>query len=94
MEIMKNFQIRLADDVYDEIKAIAQERQTTIADVVRQSLELYAIGALYARQGKRLMWEDARTGDRTDLLIPGLTVRALRSPAGVVGEEVGAVPKV
>ena len=75
---MKNFQIRLADDVYDEIKSIATERNTTIADIIRQSLELYAIGAMYAREGKRLMWENPRSGERADVLIPGLTLRAAR----------------
>lgn len=76
---MKNFQIRLADEVYEAIKEIAEERKTSIADVVRESLELYAIASTYAREGRCLMWEDPRTKERAEVLIPGFTMRRLRA---------------
>jgi hypothetical protein len=78
-EVMKNFQIRLADEVYEAIKELAGERKTSIADVIRESLELYAIQSTYAREGRRLMWEDEETGDRTEVLIPGFTMRRFRA---------------
>ncbi len=76
---MKNFQIRLADEVYEAIKQLADERKTSIADVIRESLELYAIQSTYAREGRRLMWEDEETGDKTEVLIPGFTMRQFRA---------------
>jgi hypothetical protein len=74
---MKNFQIRLADEVYEVIKEIADERKTSIADVIRESLELYAIASTYAKEGRSLIWEDPRTRERAEVLIPGFTMRRL-----------------
>jgi hypothetical protein len=76
---MKNFQIRLSDEVYEAIKDIADERKTSIADVIRESLEVYAIASTYAREGRRLFWDDPRTGERAEVLIPAFTMRGLRA---------------
>ena len=76
--IMKTFQMRLADEIYEAIKEIADERRTTVADVIREGLEAYAIGAFYAREGRSLFWEDPRTGERAEVMIPGFTFRRLR----------------
>lgn len=82
---MKNFQVRLADEVYEAIKEIAESRSTSIADVIRESLETYAISCLYAQEGKRLVWEDPSSGERAEVLIPGLALRNLRQRARPVG---------
>jgi len=82
---MKNFQVRLADEVYDAIKEIAEERHTSIADVIRDSLEAYAISCVYAREGRRLFWEDLGSGERAEVLIPGLALRNLRQRPNAVG---------
>ena len=76
---MKNFQIRLSDEVHEAIKSIAKERDRSIADVVRDSLEAYVIGCLYAREGRRLTWEDPTTKERAEVFIPSLTMRTLLS---------------
>jgi hypothetical protein len=82
---MKNFQMRLSDEVYEAIKEIADERDTSIADIIRESLQVYVIGTEYARDGRTLLWEDPSTGTRTELLIPGFTVRNLRQRTTPVG---------
>lgn len=70
----KNLQVRLADGVYRAIKAIAEERETTVTEVIRQALEVYSLGFKYAQQGRRLVWEDSSTGEKAELLIPGLGI--------------------
>jgi hypothetical protein len=75
---MKSFQVRLSSDVYDVVKEMAEERNTSIADIIRDSLEARAIAAAYVREGKRLYWEDPRTKERVEILIPGLSMRAIR----------------
>ena len=87
---MKNFQIRLADEVYEAIKEIADERKTSIADVIRESLEVYAIACTYAREGGGLVFEDPRTHEGAEVLIPGLTMRGLRVRAEHGDERVDA----
>ena len=68
------FQIRLKDDLFDEVRRIAKEQEATMADVVRQSIDFYAISTMFARDGRRLLWEDPVTKARTDVMIPGLTL--------------------
>lgn len=75
---MKNFQMRVSDDIYEAIKEIADSREESVADVVRESLEAFVIGTLYAREGKRLFWEDPANGNRAEVLIPGFTIRKFR----------------
>jgi hypothetical protein len=75
---MKNFQVRLADGVYEAVKEVADARSTSIADVIRESLEAYIINCMYAREGRRLMWEDPTTGEKAEVIIPGFSLRNLR----------------
>jgi len=75
---MKSLQIRLAEEVHEAVKAIALSRNTSIADVIRESLEIYVIGYNYASEGKRLIWEDPSNGERAELLIPGFTRQSVR----------------
>jgi hypothetical protein len=82
---MKSFQVRLSDDVYEAIRGIAEARNTSLADVIRESLESYAIGCSYAEEGKQLFWEDPKTGTRAEIVIPGFTVRRLRPRPDAVG---------
>jgi hypothetical protein len=67
---MRNFQVRLADQVHEDMKAIAEEREISIADVVREALEIYVAGVAYSEQGRKLVWTNENTGERTELLIP------------------------
>ena len=71
---MKNLQVRLSDEVHETLQEIARERQTSLADIVRESLEVYGMGVMYAKEGKHLVWEDPISGRRAELLIPGLTM--------------------
>lgn len=68
---MKNFQVRLSDEVHETVKVLAEEREISIADVIREALEIYTVGLAYAEDGKRLVWEDDRSGQKLELLIPG-----------------------
>jgi len=74
---MKNYQVRLADGVHATLREIAEARDVSIADLVRESLEVYAVAYFYAQEGKQLFWEDP-DGKRAEVLIPGLTVDGAR----------------
>jgi predicted transcriptional regulator len=71
---MKSFQVRLSDEVYEAVADIAKMRETSIADVIRESLEIYTIGVSYALEGKRLTWEDPATGEKAQVLIPAFAI--------------------
>ena len=73
---MKTFPVRLTDEVHEAIKLLAQNRGISIADVVREALEIYSVGVSFAEQGKRLTWEDAGSGEKIEVLIPGFTRKA------------------
>lgn len=73
--VMKNVQVRLADEVHETLKILSQIRGISLADVVREALEVYTISIAYAQEGKRLMWEDPKTGEKVEVRIPGLLVR-------------------
>ena len=57
------------------LKEVALDRGVSIADVIREALEVYGIGLAYAQDGKRLIWEDPASGSRTEVLIPGFSAR-------------------
>lgn len=71
---MKNFMVRLSDEVHETIRDMAAARGISVADVIRQSLEVYVIGAEYAREGKRLVWEKRDSSEKVEVLIPGFNV--------------------
>jgi hypothetical protein len=80
---MKAFQMRLSDELHAAIKEIAEKRNTTVADVIRESLEAYAISVMYANEGRHLVWEDPDSGQRAEVLIPGLSLGKLRERSSV-----------
>jgi hypothetical protein len=75
---MKNFQVRLTDELFAAAKEMADQRGTSLADVIRQSLEDAAIASIYAAQGRQLFWMDLKSGTRTEVVVPALTLRMLR----------------
>jgi hypothetical protein len=75
---MKNFQIRLSEEVHAAVSEIAEERSSSIAEVIRDAIETFAISCVYAREGRRLVWENPETGERTEVLMPGLALHQLR----------------
>jgi Ribbon-helix-helix protein, copG family len=77
---LKNIQLRLTPDVHEAIKDIAQERGMTIADLIREALQFYQLNLVYMENGKRLYYQDPVTGDRVEVIPPGL-MRSLRMPA-------------
>jgi hypothetical protein len=79
---MKNFQIRISDEIHRTLRQIAKARRISIADVVREALEIYAIGVIYSQEGKNLVWEDPKTGDKIQLLIPGFSRAARNATVG------------
>jgi hypothetical protein len=70
---VKGFQVRLADEAHESVKRIANVRGVSAADVVRTALEVYVIGIAFAEEGRRLVWEDSTSGEKTEVLIPGFT---------------------
>lgn len=68
---MNHIHVALEDEVHETVKALAEERKVSIADILREALEIYAVGLAYAEDGKRLVWEDGQTGNKLEVLIPG-----------------------
>lgn len=66
---MKNVQLRLSDEVHQQIVEAAAGRP--LADLIRRALEYYLIVGQYAREGRRLFYEDAN-GQRVEVRIPGI----------------------
>lgn len=73
-----NFQVRLAEDVYGALKEMADDGDKPVAMVIRDSIEMYAAIQDFIRQGRRIYCEDPQTGDRSEILIPGLSLRLRR----------------
>jgi hypothetical protein len=69
---MKSFQLRLSDDLHDKAVDLSLTRETTVANIIRGSIDIYSLLVEAALQGKRLGWEDPITGEKTSLVIPGL----------------------
>ena len=78
---MKNVQVRFSDDLYKGLERLSKEEGAALADVVRKSIQLYAIAAHYRKEGKVLLWEDRTTGERVELVIPGITLSEARQSA-------------
>lgn len=57
---MKSVQVRLNGNNYEGLEKIAREESTTVADVMRKAIILYAIAHNYKREGRKLIWEDTR----------------------------------
>ena len=70
---MKNVQVRFSDEVYGGLNTIASEENTTLADVVRKSLQLYGILRAYRKEGKILAVLNEDRGLHAELVIPGIT---------------------
>ena len=70
---LRNIQIRVDPMLHETLKDVAQRKGMSIADSIREALQLYLISIAYADEGKQLMWEDPKTGMKTEVLIPGIT---------------------
>ena len=70
---MKVFQVRISDELHAELGRTAQERERTNASIIREALDSRVQSEPFAKAGWRLLVEDTRTGERTELIIPGLT---------------------
>ena len=70
---MKNVQVRFSDEEYGGLNNIATEENTTLADVVRKSLQLYGILRAYQKEGKILAVLNEDRGLHAELVIPGIT---------------------
>lgn len=69
----KNVQVRFADKSYEALKTLAQSKGVSMADILRDAVEVYAIAHNYSKGGKKLFWEDEEKGEKAELVIPGLT---------------------
>ena len=68
-----NFQVRIRDELHQNLKEIARNRGISMADIVREALERYLVGRAFAEQGRKLILEGSSHQERTELIIPGFT---------------------
>jgi hypothetical protein len=69
----RNVQLRVESDLYETLKDVARRKGTSIAECIREALQLYLISIAYSDDGRQLMWTDPATGQNTEVLIPGIT---------------------
>lgn len=74
----KNVQLRLSSDIHATLLYVAKMCSVSLADVVREALQVYLMHFHYTRQGKQLMYEDPETKNRVEVKIPGFTSRVRR----------------
>lgn len=79
---MKNLQVRFADEAYKVLEQIARDEYTTIADIVRKSIQLYGITQAYRKEGKTLGIVDGNHV-QAHLVIPGFA--AIEPTPEVIG---------
>ena len=70
---MKSVQVRLNQDNYIGLEKMAEDDGTTVADVMRRAIILYAVAHNFKREGRKLVWEDALKNERAELIIPSIT---------------------
>ena len=49
---MRNFQVRVSDELYDHIKSLADDQEKTVAHVLREALDVRIQSEPYARAGR------------------------------------------
>lgn len=69
---MKNFQVRLPDPMHADLKAEADRCQVSLADLIREAVELRQTLRALLAGGGRLLHEQGNK-ERVALIIPGLT---------------------
>jgi len=73
MEVkVKNFQVRLPDRLHSAVAGLAAEREISIADIIRESLELHILLGDHFKNGSRIFAENVR-GERSEILILGIS---------------------
>ncbi len=70
---MKVFQVRIPDSLHKEVEAMAGEREETNACIIREAVEFRILAHALVKQGRVLVAEDPQTGNKVQLLIPGVT---------------------
>ncbi|MFC1907328.1 hypothetical protein ACFLW8_04515 [Chloroflexota bacterium] len=72
---MKSVQVRLNGNNYEGLERIAKDESTTVANVMRNAILLYAVAHSYKKEGRKLVWESTSDStDRAELVIPSITV--------------------
>lgn len=69
---MKTVQIQLSDEIHETLKAMSRSKRMALDDVVKEALQVYVIAIWYSMQGKTLMFEDPKDGNRVEVIIPAL----------------------
>ncbi len=67
---VKNVQIRLSSQIHELLQEEAHSRRMSLADAVREALEVYLIHCAYSEEGKQLLYEDPKTGNRVEVVLP------------------------
>ena len=64
----RSVQVRLGQDAFAQLQAIANEEKTSLAEVIRKGIIMFAIAHNYKKEGKTLFWQ-GRDGVRADLVL-------------------------
>jgi hypothetical protein len=72
---MKNFLVRIPDELHNLFEDIAKDQEKTNNRVVRDSLTMYINICSLAKEGKKIFAIDPKTGEKTELIVAGVTFR-------------------
>ena len=70
---LKLVQVRLGEAVHKGLEEIARDEGVSITDILRKSIQFYAIGRNYRKEGKTLVFLNPKSGEKVEVLIPGIT---------------------
>jgi len=69
---MKNFQVRLRDELHTAVTQAAHGRGVALADVIRESLESHLYMMAHLRAGGRIFYEN-QSGEKVEIIMPGIS---------------------
>lgn len=70
---MITYRINVADEVQEQLEAIAIRRKINLDELIRRSIELFCIADTYLQEGKTLVWFEEGDTEPVHLHIPGLS---------------------
>ena len=70
--ILKNFQVRVSDELHTQLNELAKERSRSMADILRESIEIYTLLYNFSKEGHKLYTENPDSTERKEIIIPSL----------------------
>lgn len=75
----RNLQVHVTDNLMADLGQVAKEEGTSVSNIVRFGIQLFLAYRQYLREGKEVFWIDKKTGEKGQLLIPGMLVPNISS---------------